>query len=104
MANKTPSSAGGKLLATEIFSFMKDNIDAMKKDGANRDAAVNETQGTQDIANAIAFAIEKVLAGPFLPLAAPGDVTLTTVLAPSGVAPAMGTVNMNLVNPKYVFK
>lgn len=102
MANKTPSSPGGKLLATEIFAFMKGNVDAMKSDGANRDAAINETQGTQDMANAIAFAIEKVMSGPFAPLVAPKDIVLTTVVAGAPV-PALGTINMALVNPKYVF-
>jgi hypothetical protein len=100
MANKTPGSPGGKLLATEVFAFMKDNIDAMKKDGASRDAAVNEVQGTQDIANAIAFAIEKVFGTALM--TSPGP---AIIMAPAAIGvPPTGTIDLSMANPKYVFK
>jgi len=103
MANKTPSSPGGKLLATEIFLFMKDNIDAMKNDGASRDAALNEVQGTQDMANAIAFALEKVFGTAVI--ASPGPASTLTYVTPAGVpAPVVGALDLSMANPKYVFK
>lgn len=100
MANKTPSSPGGKLLATEIFLFMKDNIDAMKNDGASRDAAINEIQGTQDMANAIAFALEKVFGTALVTV--PGPATPAPLITPMG--PVTGTIDLSMANPKYVFK
>lgn len=105
MANKTPSTAGGKLLANEIFSFMKDNIDAMKTNSASKGADENEKQGTQDIANAIAFAIEKVFGGGVA--ASPGSpaVQLFYLVPPSPTpVPVTGTVDISTINPKYVFK
>ena len=97
MPNKTATTTGGKLLAKEVLSFMQDNIDAMKSDGANRDAEKNEKQGIEDIANAIAFAIEKVMGGP--PMVSPGpSVQLLST------APVTGTIDLSLANPKYVFK
>lgn len=100
MATQTPKSPGGKLLATEVFSFMKSNIDDMKTNGANRDASINEMQGTQDIANAIAFAIEKVFGTALV--AVPGPATPVPLI--TGTGPVTGTIDLSMSNPKYVFK
>ena len=90
MASKTPSSAGGSQLAGEILDFMKANIAAMKSDSPNRDAAANEEQGMKDIANAIAFGIEKVFTntftvGPPSTLANGGGPAVGTVLLSNGI-------------------
>lgn len=99
MATQTPKSPGGKLLAAEIFSFMKSNIDEMKTNSTNRDASVNEAQGTQDIANAIAFAIEKVFGTALITV--PGPAAPALIAGPS---PVTGAIDLSMSNPKYVFK
>jgi hypothetical protein len=107
MANETAKTSGGKTLAQKVYDFMDANMQAMKADSPNRDADANEKQGLIDVSNAIAFAVEEVMKGPFLPLAAPGDITLTTMCPTPGgpvPVPATGSIVQNIQNPKYPFK
>ena len=74
---KRALTPGGVLLAKDVADFMKRNIDEMKK--SKGDAASNETMGTEDMANAIAYAVERALGQMFTPgpgwASAPGPVT-----------------------------
>lgn len=99
MANKTPNTIGGKVLASEIYDFMKSNVDDMKSNGANRDAEKNEEQGNRDLANAIAFAIENVFKSQII---IPGPATPTPLI--TGTGPVTGAIDLSMANPKYVFK
>lgn len=74
----------------------------MKTNGANRNADVNATIGNEDLANAIAIAIEKVFGSAAM--TAPGAAANLFYLTPTAVlAPVTGSINLALANPKYVF-
>lgn len=108
MANKEPSTVGGKTLAKEVYDFIKANSETMKKDGANREAEKNEEQGNKDIANAIAFAIEKVFGGPMTITLAPSPVPPAAVMVPLTVGPTggpllTGAIDISQTVSKYKF-
>lgn len=99
MARKKPRTVGGKTLAIELTSFIKENINEMKK--SNASAADNEKNGIEDMANVIAFAIEKVMSGMLVVV--PGPTTTTPLITPVG-GPVAGAIDLSLANPKYTFK
>ena len=100
MARKEPSTTGGKLLALDILDILKANVDDMKANGGGRDAAENEKIGSEDMANAIAAAIEKVMGAMIM---IPGPATTTPLITPLG-GPVTGAIDLSLANIKYTFK
>ena len=98
MAREKPSSPGGKLIAVEILKAIKSNVDDMKNNGGGRKAEANELIGNEDLANAIALAVEKALSQSF---------TFNAPL-PAGVWGALSagpasTPKADLIGLKYVF-
>ena len=102
MANQTATTIGGKKLAGEIYDFIKSNSEAMKKDGANREAPKNEEQGNKDLANAIAFAVEKVIGSMLITMPTSKAITVPIVATPYPVT--KGAIDLSLASSKYVFK
>ena len=58
---KSASTIGGKVLANQLTSFIKENNNDMEKSSPNRSSDVNITIGVEDLANAIAYGIETAL-------------------------------------------
>jgi len=92
MPRKRATSLGGSDLASKVLDFIKDNKDDMKSNSGARDAAENETIGDEDLANAIAFAVQEALAEQTVVLESKagvaGQFVVAAVPAPVVVNPA----------------
>jgi len=97
MARQTPETSGGKLLASDIKGFIQANIEEMKK--SKDDAATNEKVGIEDISNAIAFGIEKVMKNLFTITPTPQKAPVVSSLG----APVGGVLDLSTGAP-YTFK
>ena len=62
MAREKAGSTGGKALAAKVLVFITKNKTDMKTGSTNREASQNEQIGDEDLANAIAYAVEQALA------------------------------------------
>jgi len=61
MARQAAGSAGGKTIYNTVLSMIRANVNDMKSRAKDRTAEENERIGEEDLANAIAHAVEEAL-------------------------------------------